>query len=392
MNIFVSEFVCGGGFSKTEIPSSLFSEAFAMLNVLISSFTSDGDNVFTTLDSRLAPIQESLAADSKIINGSEDYFNGLKKHAQDADLILCIAPETDNILLKCSRILKKYANDKYLGCNEDFIKRTGDKWSTKTIFSNLGIPHPRTYLLDFKNAVKLLKKGEKTYILKPRDGIGGEGLFLVKNAKDLLHAEKNNNYLKNEEFIIQEYIFGKHRSISLLCGNNNSILTINRQLIQQKNNSFEYMGGELPLKDPLYQKIELMIQRFLNNTPGAKGWIGLDFLRNHNHFWIIECNPRITSSIIGIWCLDHRILANNFKSLLNFSDFKSLSVCYSIFKKVYCNKPENWEDTIDLLKNREVISPPFPFHGKSCAMIGVQSNTREEGQKNIEKLERMLLH
>ncbi|MHA2499373.1 MAG: hypothetical protein ACXAEL_07395 [Candidatus Hodarchaeales archaeon] len=62
MDIFICEFVSGGGLASEEVSSSLFSEAFAMLRVLASGFASSGDQVVTLIDERIAPIKEILPA------------------------------------------------------------------------------------------------------------------------------------------------------------------------------------------------------------------------------------------------------------------------------------------------------------------------------------------
>ncbi|MHA2496118.1 MAG: hypothetical protein ACXAEI_11560 [Candidatus Hodarchaeales archaeon] len=128
MIIFVCEFVSGGGLASEEVSSSLFSEAFAMLRVLASGFASSGDQVVTLIDERIAPIKEILPATTAFtINSKVDFFRKLKQHAANADLVVCVAPETDDCLYHCNQLLKKAAPGRLIGCSKEFVELTGDK-------------------------------------------------------------------------------------------------------------------------------------------------------------------------------------------------------------------------------------------------------------------------
>ncbi|MHA1349843.1 MAG: hypothetical protein ACTSPZ_03280, partial [Promethearchaeota archaeon] len=62
-DIFIFEFVSGGGFSHDEIPSSLFCEGYAMLRTIIEDFKNLGFHITTLLDSRIEFLSHYMKAD-----------------------------------------------------------------------------------------------------------------------------------------------------------------------------------------------------------------------------------------------------------------------------------------------------------------------------------------
>ena len=61
--IFIFEFLCGGGFNKVNIPSSLFSEGFGMLRSIVSDFKAQDFEIKTMLDYRAQFLSEFLQTD-----------------------------------------------------------------------------------------------------------------------------------------------------------------------------------------------------------------------------------------------------------------------------------------------------------------------------------------
>ena len=61
--IFIFEFVSGGGFNNTIIPTSLFCEGFGMLRSITADFKLLDFEIYTTLDYRISFLSKFIKAD-----------------------------------------------------------------------------------------------------------------------------------------------------------------------------------------------------------------------------------------------------------------------------------------------------------------------------------------
>ncbi|MFW9914973.1 MAG: ATP-grasp domain-containing protein [Candidatus Thorarchaeota archaeon] len=389
MDIFICEFVSGGGLASEDVSSSLFSEAFAMLRVLASGFAASGDQVVTLLDERIAPIKEILPATTAFtINSKADFFRKLKEQAANTDLVVCVAPETDGCLYHCSQLLEKAAPGRLIGCSKEFVELAGDKWQTAQHLDSMKLPTPKTHLTTFGEADAYLRENPGSYVVKPRDGVSGEGLVLVSTPNDLENALQHFSYLRDEKFLLQEFIEGRHGSLSFVCGETPMPVSANRQIIDiNEKGFFEYSGGEIPWDHPQIPAVLEKGLKFLENSPGSKGWIGIDFVLNSSNHWLIECNPRVTSSIVGAWTLDSQAIGANLKASLNFEDYRSLPSGYTIFKKMACKGTETWDETQLLAEMPGIVSPPFAFQDFASAFLTAKGKTRKEAQQRILQIE-----
>ena len=74
---------------------------------------------------------------------------------------------------------------------------------------------------------------------------------------------------------------------------------INRQFIEI-GRPFSYQGSEVPLAGDKHQAAEKLAQRAATLVPGLKGYIGVDLLVANEGCYVIEINPRLTTSYIGL--------------------------------------------------------------------------------------------
>ena len=129
----------------------------------------------------------------------------------------------------------------------------------------------------------------KKYIIKEIDGCGGAHQLIDKN------------------YIIQEFVDGEAYSVSFIVQNNdnennkknenNKIypLCLNKQYIKD-----HYCGGEVNISHPLKEDIINESKRALKQIEGLNGYVGVDVIVNENDIYVLEINPRITTSIAGL--------------------------------------------------------------------------------------------
>jgi predicted ATP-grasp superfamily ATP-dependent carboligase len=163
-----------------------------------------------------------------------------------------------------------------MGSNSKSVKLTSDKLLTYRRIKELS-PKTEAYMgktsLDFP------------LIAKPRDGVSCEGVMRIEDGEDLEQVP--------EGYLVQEYIWGRPMSASLIAGDEIRVVSINTQEL----NDFEYLGAKLPVEISNTDPIVEAVHRF----PGLCGYVGVDFmLLEDGEPLIIEINPRPTTPIIGI--------------------------------------------------------------------------------------------
>ncbi len=96
-NVFVHEFVTGGGWPLGEVPFDLASEAAAMLRAVLADFSAWGAvRTVTMLDRRLDHF--TLPADDVLCVTPGQHASAFASLLDQSDAALIIAPETDAVM------------------------------------------------------------------------------------------------------------------------------------------------------------------------------------------------------------------------------------------------------------------------------------------------------
>ncbi|TFF90223.1 MAG: ATP-grasp domain-containing protein, partial [Promethearchaeota archaeon] len=279
-DIFIFEYISGGGFNKVNIPSSLLCEGFSMLRSLIMDFNQLSFDISTLIDERIQFLSSYLRTENIVTVKSTDSFNQrFSNMVKSSKLCLIIAPEFSNILYNLTEKALK-SNCILLSQNLKLIEIGTSKIKNYNYFIKQKLPSPRTYKFDLYEdeiKIKLLIKDEMIrfpLIIKPEDGVGGEDIHIVKSNDSLNFIIK---YLKEKKersrYVIQNYVKGVDLSATLLGTANNKnkdscyckLLSINRQSVNfsQKRHNSEYLGGYTPyeLGKPLKKKIYSYLEK-----------------------------------------------------------------------------------------------------------------------------------
>ncbi|MGD9159072.1 MAG: ATP-grasp domain-containing protein [Desulfobacteraceae bacterium] len=337
--ILIHEYFTGGGWSEPDMPPDIASEGLAMLYAVVDDFRKWGKaTVFSTLDKRLSGIP--INADNITITDPEEYDENISKSVRQCDFALIIAPESDGILASLNEQMKDNGAT-LIGCDQEAIRRTGDKWECHKVLSNAGIPVPETIVeTDLKplstsryNALENAQKIGFPLVIKPVDGVGCEGVHLIKDMNTLRTVlEYDSSYANG--LLLQEYVKGEHLSVSLLTtGKEFVLLSLNRQYIEE-GMPFKYSGGEIMSPPDTSDILHNIIKKVLEIIPGLKGYTGIDLIRSEAGYKIIEINPRLTTSYAGI------------RQVIN------LNLAEAMFDAVINNKlPESFK-----IKNKKIFS------------------------------------
>src|SRR5205823_3360911 len=71
---------------------------------------------------------------------------------------------------------------------------------------------------------------------------------------------------------------------------------------------FRYLGGTIPLPAGLAERAIRVAQQTIDCVPGLRGYVGVDIVLGETD-WLIEINPRLTTSYVGLRALAEGNLA-----------------------------------------------------------------------------------
>jgi hypothetical protein len=296
--ILVHEYVTGGGWSAPDLPRGLAEEALAILRALLADLRAWGRfPVVTTRDRRLQ--QTELAADRVVDVDAEVYPTALLDLARDCGAALVVAPEGGGALEHLSSLMMD-AGVCLLGSRPAAVAVAADKWECHRRFAQAGLATPRTVCVAPAAAMKAATRLGYPVVVKPLDGAGCDGVCLATNAARLEAALRQPALRGPAPVLVQRYVEGTAASVSLLVADGRSTaLSLNGQRVHA-GIPFAYDGGVASLSHPRRAEACELAQRAVALVPGLQGYVGVDLVLGEETCWLIEINPRPTTSYVGL--------------------------------------------------------------------------------------------
>jgi len=305
-NVLVYEYFTGGGFPEGKLPDSLAAEALGILWAVLADFQSWGTvHTVSALDPRFEGRipglnRKTLPADEVVLVSPDEHEETFLSLLSRCDAVLVIAPETNDIL---SRLVAQVesAGIALLGSSSSAASLAGNKEACGKIFSNANLPIPETCTVDLGSATQVVEQIGFPLVLKPLDGIAGEGVSLVTEPAGMPAAlAKLQRVTSHEKILLQSFVDGIHASVSLLATKDRCLpLSLNRQLVQP-GIPFEYRGSEVPFDHEKAVCAMELASSAVGHIPGLNGYIGVDIVISGESIQLIEINPRVTTSYIGL--------------------------------------------------------------------------------------------
>ncbi len=291
MNLFVYESICAGAFGQAS--ESLVREGRAMLSAIVADFQKIRAVTVVTL----------LAADTPFALGDRCVrvepgreLAQFCELAGRADGTMVIAPEFEGMLRQRSQDVLD-AGGRLLGSSPDAIALAGDKYAASRHFTKLGLNHPNTTLADAKH----FEDKRCPFILKPRNGAGSQATFLVRDSKEKKRIWRQAMAeWPSGDFVIQDYATGRSASVAVLAGPEEFIILPPAWQRLSDDGRFRYLGGSVPITDAACAGVEHVASVIAENWPNLNGYFGIDFVLSDQATTIIEINPRLTTSYIGL--------------------------------------------------------------------------------------------
>lgn len=223
---------------------------------------------------------------------------------RDADAALVIAPEAGGLLERLARIVESEGRT-LLGPAISFVRVAGDKLETFRRLSAAGVKTPVCEAIPFAAAVSRLARRRRPFVLKPRDGCGGEGVILVRPGDRLEEAiRKVRLATRRRDLLVQRFVPGAAASVALIAGGGRLLaLGLCRQRLGPGRH-LTYRGGEAPWRHPGAAGAVALACRAVEaidrSGTGARGYIGIDLVVGRSGATVIEVNPRPTASYLGL--------------------------------------------------------------------------------------------
>ncbi|MBK3801326.1 ATP-grasp domain-containing protein [Azospirillum brasilense] len=291
MHILVCEFVTGGGMpSETAIPASLASEGDLMLHALLADLLEvPGVEVTVTRDARLPPLTAPVR--SITITDPRESWSLWEDLARQADGVWPIAPETDGALKRFSRMVEA-SGRRLLNSRTDAVAIASSKATTAAMLSAAGLPVVPVWRVGVD-----APPGGGPWVVKPDDGAGCIDTRLIRDHADwrgwLAEADRSG-------FVAQPFQPGTPASLSMLCRDGRAWpLTANRQSVSLSGGRFSY-GGGIVGGMALTPTLTELAQGVAAALPGLFGCVGVDVIVGPDGPTIIEVNPRLTTSFVGV--------------------------------------------------------------------------------------------
>jgi predicted ATP-grasp superfamily ATP-dependent carboligase len=294
VKILIFEYITGGGFNKQPLPESLITEGSLMLRALLANLaTLDDLDVTVMIDERLRNLVTDTFVNTVFIGPELDSTEEFARLVAQADLVWPIAPEFDGILQSLCQTVATLGKI-LLNSSAKAVAVAGNKFKTYELLYQHDIatvPTRMLYPLD-KNIAS--PTGE--WIVKPVDGVGCVDSYVITNLLDLEQVA----IVKNQ-YIIQPHLQGDKTSLSCIFKQGQGwLICVNLQHFELIKSQYQLTGIEINHHaDP--GQFQHVIDQIAVALPELWGYVGIDLIETSEHTLVLEINPRLTTSFVGLY-------------------------------------------------------------------------------------------
>jgi predicted ATP-grasp superfamily ATP-dependent carboligase len=251
-------------------------------------------------------MRDAVVADLRRLRGVAvvvvERHDRFRETLRSADAALVIAPEENGILARLCRAVEKEGL-LLLGHSSAAVSDLTDKLATTRCLAAAGVPTPRTDAVPFAAARRLLDLSPP-FVVKPRAGCGGRGVTVVRRGSEVGAAVGSvRRATRRSDFLVQEYVGGEPVSVSLIASGGLLDLGLNRQRLLRGPRP-AYLGGETfwphPRAEEAVTAARAAIEALSRARAGVRGYLGVDLVLGRDGAVVIEVNPRLTTSYVGL--------------------------------------------------------------------------------------------
>jgi predicted ATP-grasp superfamily ATP-dependent carboligase len=364
-----------------------------MLRGLTEDFKAAGHEVTVLLDARIARFNPPLQADNiRQVNKLEEFEQVLKAALSWAEAAYMVAPESDGILHYLTKRVES-SNARSLNCSASAIAQASDKAKVAEHAKQLGLNFPKTVQLKPSDSIEAMAETVENEVgfpavIKPVSSAGCGGLSVVQEAFEVEAAvDKIFGEAGNVGVCAQEFVQGVPASVSLLCRGEEVLpLSLNLQdlTLASPEDESNYNGGLVPFDYPLKPEAFEAAKRLTHSFRGLFGYVGVDVILGTQKVYVMEVNPRLTTSYVGLRKASKLNIADALLKEEAAHNVEFNGVC--CFSKVPIERPIifAWQNFCAL---EALVSPPFPLYGQetSYGMLRSCGATTEQALQQMHK-------
>lgn len=289
VKILVFEYITGGGYNKQALPDSLAAEGSLMLSGLLDNLLSLNNLQITVmLDARCSAAISKHRINSVIIRPEHDVNDEFAKSVQQADLVWPIAPEFNGILQTlCQRVTA--LGKLLLTSPATAVAIAGNKFKTYELLNEQHIAAVPTRMFDNEYSAGV-------WMIKPVDGVGCEDSYVVASSQDFEQIVAGKG-----PYIIQPHVQGQKTSLSCLFKQGRGwLVCVNLQCFKLVNRQYQLTDIAVN-HHPDTGGYQALIDQIASALPELWGYVGIDLIETAEQTWVLEINPRLTTSFVGIY-------------------------------------------------------------------------------------------
>lgn len=299
-------------------PPELRTEGGAMLAALAVDLARAGHRVSTVLGSGLAHARlEALGrVGVEILRGE-----GFRAALAGVEAVWIVAPETGGCLESLTRRAQQEGK-RVLGSAPGAIAIAASKRRTARVLTGAGVPVVPCTVMPRAALPLGARSWGYPLVVKPDDGVGCEGVGLVRDAAELQAAWSRARSISSR-VLVQPYVKALSASVSLLASSRGAIpLALQAQFVEMEPHGgdggegevachraegpqraparFVYRGGEVPLASSLAAEVKSVAGAACDAVRGLAGFVGVDLLLGPAGAVVVEVNPRLTTAYLGL--------------------------------------------------------------------------------------------
>lgn len=294
LKILAFEYITGGGLADAPLPDSLAREGELMLRALVRDLAELGGVEMSVL--RDARLPEPDWADEGVtllpVASSAGFVGAWGSAVAQADAVWPIAPESGGILADLCRDVNGRGKI-LLNSPAEAVRLAASKRTTSEWLRSAGVAVVPTYPM-----AETPPDCPWPRVMKPDDGAGCENARLLRDSRDWdgWHPDRG-----AAEWVVQPYLPGEPMSLSaLFCRGEGRLLSVNRQHIALENSGFVLRGCRVGGEADTAGYHQNLLGQIAHAFPDLWGYAGVDFIRTASGAVVLEINPRLTTSWVGL--------------------------------------------------------------------------------------------
>lgn len=254
-----------------------------------------GVRVTVLLDRRLTVLSDR-PIERVVVGSHSEMLDRLSTLTAFAHATLLIAPECGGVLEDLTKRVEQ-AGGRLLSPDSRVVRLASDKQSTAEWLLARGVPAPRGVRLS--PGESLPSEFNYPAVLKPVDGAGSHRIQRLSGKGECTHAPRDGSGWR-----LERYCEGRAASVSVLSTPQGHFALPAAWQHLTDDGTFNYCGGTTPIPEPWNQRAIGLALRAAAALPPYQGYLGFDLVLGSaddgRDDVVIEVNPRITTSYIGV--------------------------------------------------------------------------------------------